>query len=175
MPLPQIGLPVAAALHGCVLLSPPGDGEASHRILHQTQVGSMGSGTNEQDMGDSESQSVLKMRSLSWSQEPFTALDFKMRRSGTQRSCPECASSCIAAVPADGQAGRIRLPTPLHQRAARRSCMPLKNASLLRGLRSTFGVSRTTVSIWIKKKELSFRLCVPPCSPRSQRIPLLRC
>ena len=53
--------------------------------------------------------------------------------------------------------------------------MPLKNASLLRGLRSTFGVSRTTVSIWIKKKELSFRLCVPPCSPRSQRIPLPRC
>ena len=89
-----------------------------------------GSGTNEQDMGNSESQSVLKMRSLSWSQEPFTALDFKTRRSGTQRSCPECASSCIAAVPADGQAGRIRLPTPIHKRAARRSCMPIKNAAV---------------------------------------------
>jgi len=48
-----------------------------------------GSGTNEQDMGNSESQSVLKMRSL---------------------SCP-----------ADGKAGRIRLPTPIHQRAARGS------------------------------------------------------
>ena len=35
-------------------------------------------------------------------------------------------------------------------------------------------VSRTTVSSWITKKELSFRLCVPPCSPWTQRIPLLR-
>jgi hypothetical protein len=31
-------------------------------------------------------------------------------------------------------------------------------------------VSRTTVSSWITKKELSFRLCRPPCSPRTQRI-----
>src|SRR5437879_3988970 len=36
-----------------------------------------GSGTNEQDRGDSESQSVLKMRSLSGSQSPFTALTLR--------------------------------------------------------------------------------------------------
>jgi hypothetical protein len=33
--------------------------------------------------------------------------------------------------------------------------------SSLRGLSRTFGVSRATVSSWIKKKELSFRLYVP--------------
>jgi transposase-like protein len=34
--------------------------------------------------------------------------------------------------------------------------------SSLGGLTRTFGVSRTTVSHWIKKKEFSFRLCVQP-------------
>ena len=128
MPLPQIGLPVAAALHGCVLLSPPGDGEASHRILHQTQVGSMGSGTNEQDMGDSESQSVLKKRSLSWSQEPFTVLTVRVRY-WYAMDTPPMGNNCIAVVPADGKAGRIPLPTPIRTLAARRFCTPTKNAA----------------------------------------------
>ncbi len=39
-------------------------------------------------------------------------------------------NSCIAVMPADGKAVRIRLPTPIHQRAARRSCMPIKNAAV---------------------------------------------
>jgi DNA-directed RNA polymerase subunit RPC12/RpoP len=44
----------------------------------------------------------------------------------------------------------------------------------LRGLTRTFGISRTTVSSWIKKKELNFHLFTPPCSPRTQQIPLPR-
>jgi hypothetical protein len=39
-------------------------------------------------------------------------------------------NNCIAAMPADGKAVRIRLPTSIHKRAARRSCMPLKNAAV---------------------------------------------
>src|SRR5258706_13804621 len=46
--------------------------------------------------------------------------------------------------------------------------------SRLRGLTRTFGVSRTTVSSWIKKKERSFLLCLPLCLPWIQRIPLPR-
>src|SRR5205823_2149604 len=38
----------------------------------------------------------------------------------------------------------------------------------------TFGVSRTTVSSWIKKKEFSFLLCIQPWSSPTQQIPLLR-
>jgi len=57
--------------------------------------------------------------------------------------CPHCqsdalvrnghapmANSSIAAVPADSKAVRIRRSTPIHQRAARRSYMPLKNAAV---------------------------------------------
>src|SRR5260370_3081310 len=76
----------------------------------------------------SESQSVLKMRSLSWSPSPFTALTVRATP-WSATVMPPMASSCIAAVPADGKAGRIRLLTPIHQRAARRSCMPIKNAA----------------------------------------------
>jgi IS1 transposase len=43
---------------------------------------------------------------------------------------PPMANSSIAAVPADGKAVRIRLPTPIHKRAARRSCTPIKNAAV---------------------------------------------
>jgi InsA N-terminal domain len=57
--------------------------------------------------------------------------------------CPHCqsnalvrnghapiANSSIAAVQGLGKAVRIRRPMPIHQRAARRSCMPLKNAAV---------------------------------------------
>ena len=54
---------------------------------------------------------------------------WETRSSRTQWSCPECASSGIAAAPADVRVARPRLPTPLHQLATRRSCMPLKNAA----------------------------------------------
>jgi len=46
--------------------------------------------------------------------------------------------------------------------------------SSLRGLTRTFGVSRATVSSWIKKKERSFLPYRQPCLPQTQRIPLLR-
>ena len=58
--------------------------------------------------------------------------------------------------------------------AARRSCTQAQERSSLRGLTRTFGVSRTTVSNWIKKKELNFLPYVQPCSPRIPRIPLPR-
>ena len=46
--------------------------------------------------------------------------------------------------------------------------------SSLRGLTRTFGVSGTTVSRWIKKKEFSFHLYVQPWSSPTQQIPLPR-
>src|SRR5258706_450035 len=39
------------------------------------------------------------------------------------------ANSCIAAVRAHGKVARTPLPTPIPKPAARRSCMPLKNAA----------------------------------------------
>ncbi len=57
----------------------------------------------------------------------------------------------IAAIRAGVKAARTRLPMTIHKLAARRFCMPFKNASLVRGLICTFGASRTTVSNWIKK------------------------
>jgi hypothetical protein len=49
---------------------------------------SFGSGTNQQEMGDSEDQFQRKKRSLSWSQEPYTVLDFQTRSSRRPWSCP---------------------------------------------------------------------------------------
>ena len=46
--------------------------------------------------------------------------------------------------------------------------------SSLRGLTRTFGISRTTVSSWIKKKSLNFHLSTPLCFLQTQRIPLPR-
>jgi len=89
--------------------------------------------------------------------------------------CPHCGSDAlvrdgmpskgnrrIAVMPVGVAAARILPPMPIPKLAARRSCMPLKNASLLRGLTRTFGVSRATVSSWITKKELSFLPCLQP-------------
>ena len=39
-------------------------------------------------------------------------------------------NSCIAAMPEDVKAARIPLPTPVPQLAARRPCMPIKNAAV---------------------------------------------
>lgn len=57
--------------------------------------------------------------------------------------CPHCqsdalvrngyapmANSSLAAMPADGKAARISLPTPIRKLAARESCMPIKNAAV---------------------------------------------
>jgi hypothetical protein len=52
--------------------------------------------------------------------------------------------------------------------------MQAQERSSLRGLTRTFGVSRTTVSNWIKKKELSFLPDRSPCLHRIPKIPLLR-
>ncbi len=76
---------------------------------------------------------------------------WETRRCGAQWSCPECANTCIAAVPADGKAVRIRLPTPMHQRAARRSCRPLWNNTLrqrlARFVRMTLSFSKSVVML----------------------------
>src|SRR5260370_768859 len=87
---------------------------------------------------------------------------------------PLMGNNCIAVVRADVKAARSRLPTPIQKRAARRSCVPDLERSSLRGLTRTFGVSRTIVSSWIKKKELSFLLCLLAYLTRIQRIPLPR-
>lgn len=46
--------------------------------------------------------------------------------------------------------------------------------SSLRGLTRTFGISRTTVSNWIKKKSLNFPHSTPPCSLQIQMTPWQR-
>ena len=101
------------------------------------QVNPLGSGTNKQDMGDCEDQFQIQKRSLSWSPSPFTALDFKTRRSRAQWSRPECANSSIAAARADGKAAKSH--SPCLSRSAPRGdpACKLKNASLLRGLTRT--------------------------------------
>ncbi len=50
---------------------------------------------------------------------------------------PLMGTNGIAAMPSDGKAARTELPMPISTLAAKRSCMPLKNASLLRGLTRT--------------------------------------
>src|SRR6266481_2994773 len=66
------------------------------------------------------------------------------------------ANSSIAAARADVKAVRTRLPMPIQKLAARRSCTQAQERSSLRGLTRTFGVSRTTVSKWIKKNHDSW-------------------
>jgi transposase-like protein len=65
-------------------------------------------------------------------------------------------------------------PTPNAYPQARREEIlhAYQERSSLRGLTRTFGVSRATVSSWIKKKERNFLPYAQPCSPRTQRIPL---
>src|SRR5438034_1491711 len=90
---------------------------------------SFDSGTNKQDMVDCEEQSMLNKRSLRWSPSPDTALTARATLSYAMAML-QMANSSIAAVPADGKVVRIPLPTPIHKRAARRSCMPIKNAAV---------------------------------------------
>src|SRR5205809_1845221 len=90
---------------------------------------SFDSGTNKQDMVDCEEQSMLNKRSLRWSPSPDTALTARATLSYAMAMLP-MANSSIAAVPADGKVVRIPLPTPIHKRAARRYCMPIKNAAV---------------------------------------------
>jgi len=79
-------------------------------------------------------------------------------------SCPHCRSKALVRdghAPNGKQKDRCHAcgrrsrenptPMPIQKLAVRRFCTPPKNASLLRGLTRTFGVSRATVSSWIKK------------------------
>src|SRR5947199_831152 len=100
--------------------------------------------------------------------------------------CPHCGSDALVR---DGHAPNGKQKDRCHACGRRSRENPTPNAypearreeilhasqerSSLRGLTRTFGVSRTTVSSWIKKKELSFLLCVPLCSPRIPKIPVL--
>jgi hypothetical protein len=79
--------------------------------------------------------------------------------------CPHCQSdalvrnghapmgnSSIAAVPVDGKAVRNRLPTPKSKRAARRSCMPIKNAAVCAASRARIaGLSHHRIQLDQKK------------------------
>ena len=84
------------------------------------------------------------------------------------------ANRRIALMPAAAAAARIRLPLSLQKCAARRSCMPPKNASLLRGLTRPFGVSGATGARWIKKKERNFLPYGQHCWLRIPKSPLPR-
>ena len=98
--------------------------------------------------------------------------------------CPHCQSEALVRnghAPNGKQLYRCRAcgrqsrenPTPHAYPQARREEIlhAYQERSSLRGLTRTFGVSRTTVSTWIKTKELSFLPSVPPCSPRIPKIP----
>src|SRR5205823_10241831 len=98
--------------------------------------------------------------------------------------CPHCQSDALVRnghAPNGKQLYRCRScgrqsrenPTPQAYPHARREEIlhAYQERSSLRGLTRTFGVSRTTVSSWIKKKELSFLPYGPPCSPRIPKIP----
>jgi InsA N-terminal domain len=89
--------------------------------------------------------------------------------------CPHCQSDALVRnghAPHGKQLSRCRScgrqsrenPTPHAYPEARREEIlhASQERSSLRGLTRTFGVSRTTVSSWIKKKELSFLPYVPP-------------
>jgi len=101
--------------------------------------------------------------------------------------CPHCQSDALVRnghAPNGKQVYRCHScgrqsrenPTPHAYPEARRQeiLQAYQERSSLRGLTRTFGVSRTTVSTWIKKKELSFFPSIQPCSPRIRRIPLPR-
>ena len=101
--------------------------------------------------------------------------------------CPYCQSEALGRnghAPNGKQLYRCRTcgrqsrenPTPHASPQARRQEIlhASQERSRVRGLTRTFGVSRTTVSKWIKKKSLSFRRYLPPWSPPIQRIPLPR-
>ena len=101
--------------------------------------------------------------------------------------CPHCQSDALVRnghAPNGKQLYRCRScgrqsrenPTPNAYPEARREEIlhAYQERSSLRGLTRTFGVSRATVSSWIKKKELSFLLYILPWSPPPQRMPLPR-
>ena len=121
-------------------------------------------------MGDCEGQSVLKKEG------PFMVT--------ITVPCPHCQSEALVRnghAPNGKHLSRCRAcgrqsrenPTPHAYPQARRDEIlhASQERSSLRGLTRTFGISRTTVSSWIKTKELSFLPDVQPCSPRIPKIP----
>ena len=99
--------------------------------------------------------------------------------------CPHCGSEALVR---DGHAPNGKQKYRCHACGRRSRENPTPNAypearreeivhayqerSSLRGLTRTFGVSRATVSSWIKKKELSFLPYGPLWWPPTQRMPL---
>ena len=65
---------------------------------------------------------------------------------------PPMASRSIAVTPAGVAVARIRLPMPIRELRREEILHAYQERSSLRGLTRTFGVSRATVSSWIKKK-----------------------
>jgi transposase-like protein len=119
-----------------------------------------GSGTNRQDMIDSEEQTIQKRGAF------MVTITLH---------CSHCESDALVRnghAPNGKQLYRCHAcgrqsrenPTPHAYPQARREeiLSAYQERSSLRGLTRTFGVSRTTVSNWIKKKELSFPLLLRP-------------
>ncbi len=65
---------------------------------------------------------------------------------------PLMGNNSIAVEPADGKAARIRLPHAYPEARREEILHAYQERSSLRGLTRTFGVSRTTVASWVKKK-----------------------
>ncbi len=97
--------------------------------------------------------------------------------------CPHCGSNALVRdghAPNDKQKYRCHAcrrrsrenPTPNAYSHARREEIlhAYQERSSLRGLTRTFGISRATVSGWIKKKERTFLPSKQPCSPRTPQI-----
>src|SRR6266700_937604 len=133
----------------------------------------MDSGTKKQEMVDCEEQSLLKKRSLRWEPSPFTVLDFKTQCSGAPWPCSQeqtvVSLPCLrTAKPGESDSPRLSTSAPRGDLAClSRTPQPAWPEEHIRGF------SHDCVQL-DQKKELSFRLCVPPCSPWTQRIPLLR-
>jgi Zn-dependent peptidase ImmA (M78 family) len=93
----------------------------------------------------------MNKRSLQWSRSPFT-----VRTVEAMPSCvtgmPPTGNRSIAVMRAGVAAARILLPMPRLQARREEILHAYQERSSLRGLTRTFGVSRATVSSWIKKK-----------------------
>ena len=111
-----------------------------------------------------------KKRGLSWSPSLFPALIVRVRL-WYAMDMPRVRKQ-LSRCRACGRQSREN-PTPHAYPQARRDELlhASQERSSLRGLTRTFGISRTTVSSWIKTKELNFLPDVQPCSPRIPKIP----
>jgi len=117
-------------------------------------AGTPGSGTKKQDMVDSEDQSFSKRGAFNGDDNP-SLHSLKDAKLWSAMVMPQWQA--VVSLPCLWTS-ESREPDPHAYPEARRQEIlhAYQERSSLRGLTRTFGVSRTTVSNWIKKKELSF-------------------